>query len=111
MATNIHKLFREEALSAQHALHVGIVSLHQDPIRRLKAYKDTIASNVAYEMDEHEIENPLSKEQTRILFKILNRDLPDCGRKRGAILRYIKAYMPELKRDFSLSVYNHLRNL
>jgi hypothetical protein len=43
-------------------------------------------------LDTYEIQHGLTDNQIRILFKILARDLDDCGRKRGAILRYIKHY-------------------
>ena len=42
--------------------------------------------------DLHEIDHGLPKSDLRILFKILKKDYADCGRKRGAILRYIKHY-------------------
>jgi len=42
--------------------------------------------------DVHGIEHGLSGQDLRILFKILKKDYEDCGRKRGAILRYIKHY-------------------
>ena len=45
--------------------------------------------------DEHEINHGLSKNEMRILHKILARAYPSdtgVGRKRGAILRYIKHF-------------------
>ena len=45
--------------------------------------------------DEHEIEHGLDKDDLRILFKILGRYYDSdtgVGRKRGAILRYIKHF-------------------
>lgn len=45
--------------------------------------------------DEHEINHGLEKDEMRILHKILARDYPSdtgVGRKRGAILRYIKHF-------------------
>jgi hypothetical protein len=37
----------------------------------------------------------LTEQDVRILKKILRKDLPDAGRKRGAILRYIKHFKQE----------------
>jgi hypothetical protein len=42
--------------------------------------------------DTYEINHGLSNEDHRILLKIIAKELPDVGRKRGAILRYIAAY-------------------
>jgi phage tail protein X len=42
--------------------------------------------------DTYDIKHGLSDHRLRILLKIVAKDLPDCGRKRGAILRYIDAY-------------------
>jgi len=49
-------------------------------------------------LDTYEVNHGLTDNQLRILFKILARDLDDCGRKRGAILRYIRHY-EENQRD------------
>ena len=37
----------------------------------------------------------LNVQEQRILMKILRKDFQDCGRKRGAILRYIKHFKEE----------------
>lgn len=42
--------------------------------------------------DDYTVEHGLSDEEIRILFKIMAKDYPDAGRKRGAILRYINYY-------------------
>lgn len=45
--------------------------------------------------DEHEVNHGLAKDELRILFKILGRHYDSdtgVGRKRGAILRYIKHF-------------------
>jgi len=56
--------------------------------------------------DLHTIEHGLCEQDLRVLFKILRKDYEDCGRKRGAILRYIKHYKEvadEAKPKLSLS--------
>ena len=63
------------------------------------------------EYDTWEIQPELSPQELRILFKIINKRLPDCGRKRGAILRYIKAYMPEPKPNYGVRILQKLNNL
>lgn len=62
--------------------------------------------------DVHEIEHGLSEKELRILFKILSRHYQDCGRKRGAILRYIKHYKEiEDQQKPKLSLFKLHRNL
>lgn len=111
MENNLRSIFDVKARPAQRYAHENISELGTYKPRMLRPYQDGIADQVAREMDEHEVDNPLSKEETRILFKILRKELPDCGRKRGAILRYIKAYTPEPERNLSYAMYNHIRNL
>ena len=111
MENNLHSIFNERAHPTQRYAHENISEFSLYKPRMLRPYQNEIADRVAHEMDEHEIDNPLSKEATRILFKILRKELPDCGRKRGAILRYIKAYTPEPERNLSYAMYNHIRNL
>lgn len=111
MENNLRSIFDVKARPAQRYAHENISELGTYKPRMLRPYQDGIADQVAREMDEHEVDNPLSKEETRILFKILRKELPDCGRKRGAILRYIKAYTPEPERNLSFAMYNHIRNL
>ena len=110
MATNLYKVFSDDAYPTSSSMHHHIEALHNDPIRRKQQVSDNLPRLVSTELDEHDIENPLSREETRILFKILRKDLPDCGRKRGAILRYIKAYMPERERNLSIAMYNHIKH-
>ena len=43
-------------------------------------------------LDQHEIKHGLTDAQVRILLKIVAKEYDDCGRKRGAILRYIKHF-------------------
>ena len=45
--------------------------------------------------DNDEVRHGLSDKELRVLFKILGKKYDDCGRKRGAILRYIKHYMEQ----------------
>lgn len=59
--------------------------------------------------DTYEVDHGLNKKDLRILFKILAKDLPDCGRKRGAILRYIKAYQSNEK-NIAKSLQTYLDN-
>jgi|TARA_R110002051_G_scaffold181387_1_gene250869 hypothetical protein len=47
------------------------------------------------ELDTDEIQHGLSDEELRVLLKIIAKRYDDCGRKRGAILRYIKHYMEQ----------------
>ena len=47
------------------------------------------------ELDTNDIEHGLSDQELRVLFKILGKCYDDCGRKRGAILRYIKHYIEQ----------------
>ena len=43
-------------------------------------------------LDEYEINHGLSDSEIRVLLKIVAKEYEDCGRKRGAILRYIKHF-------------------
>jgi len=58
--------------------------------------------------DTYEIDHGLSRSEVRTLFKILAKELPDCGRKRGAILRYIKHYHNPEQHGTGYSLYHHL---
>jgi|ETNvirenome_2_60_1030617.scaffolds.fasta_scaffold88517_2 hypothetical protein len=58
--------------------------------------------------DNYEINHGLSRSEVRTLFKILAKELPDCGRKRGAILRYIKHYHKPEQHSTGYSLYQHL---
>ena len=96
---------------------LSIDSLHQ----RHDRYWD-YGNNASYERqhekrdrearDVHDIEHGLSEKELRILFKILSRHYQDCGRKRGAILRYIKHYKEiEDEQKPKLSLFNLHREL
>jgi hypothetical protein len=96
---------------------LSIKSLHQ----KYDQYWD-YGNNASYERqyekrdrearDVHDIEHGLSEKELRILFKILSRHYQDCGRKRGAILRYIKHYKEiEDEKKPKLSLFNLHREL
>ena len=72
-------------------------SLHQRYDRQWQLGQHSYASKELEQRDleirdVHPINHGLSEQDLRILFKILKKDYEDCGRKRGAILRYIKHY-------------------
>lgn len=56
---------------------------------------------------EHRIpkRKPIPKEDLIVLEKLYHKDYPDCGRKRGALLRYIKFFREEYETP------DHLPNL
>jgi len=64
--------------------------------RNATRYRDTVISGEQYarqrESDTYPVDHQLSDSDFRILCKILCKEYEDCGRKRGAILRYIKHY-------------------
>ena len=62
-------------------------------------------------LDTYEVQHGLTDNQIRILFKILARDLDDCGRKRGAILRYIKHYEENQKHLGDKKLFTTLQTL
>lgn len=62
-------------------------------------------------LDNYEVQHGLTDNQIRILFKILARDLDDCGRKRGAILRYIKHYEENQKHLGDKKLFSTLQAL
>lgn len=68
----------------------GMVSAHDLPLSAERQHHNNL-----HEKDEHEIHHGLSDQDLRILHKIIARDYPTdtgVGRKRGAILRYIKYF-------------------
>tara|TARA_E500000318_G_scaffold111898_1_gene132496 strand:+ start:2375 stop:2713 length:339 start_codon:yes stop_codon:yes gene_type:complete len=59
---------------------------------------DRIKRTEEYSTDSYELswaDTGLTNEDQRILKKILRKDFKDAGRKRGAILRYIKHFKKE----------------
>ena len=81
--------------------------LSREGRRNILQHCDLIKSEEDYELDKYEINHGLSPKEHRTLLKILAKDFPDCGRKRGAILRYIKAFTPEENTD-NRKLYNIL---
>lgn len=56
------------------------------------SFQHPITETSDYLLDKHKINHGLTDAQVRILFKILAKEYENCGRKRGAILRYISHY-------------------
>jgi hypothetical protein len=83
----------------------------QDSPRQLNNISTGVENEQARLEDTYEIQPDLTSEQLRVLFKIINKQLPDCGRKRGAILRYIRAYMPEPQPNYGSKILQRLKNL
>lgn len=97
--SNIYKSISTQRVVADssHTWLQDATSNHISPAY-FRGYKQNLESQTQQEFDTYDVDNPLNAEDTRILFKILHKQYADCGRKRGAILRYIKAYR-ELKPD------------
>tara|TARA_R110001606_G_C15061491_1_gene614806 strand:+ start:286 stop:633 length:348 start_codon:yes stop_codon:yes gene_type:complete len=89
--------------------HEHAAQIHREAGRYVNRTIDHIEQDTQHELDTYDIEHGLSKADLRILLKIVAKELPDCGRKRGAILRYIKAYAPETNND-NRKLYNILNN-
>lgn len=87
--------------------HYYASNLNREGRRSVLQYCDSIKGEESHELDTYEIHHGLSPKELRTLLKILAKDFPDCGRKRGAILRYIKAFMPEENTD-NRKLYNIL---
>ena len=102
-----------EALSR---LHVVAPTYHRTPPlgnTSMSEENNISASNQrqkTYEDDTQAIEHGLSVDEVRVLFRILAKEYEDCGRKRGAILRYIKSYHKP-KEKLGQSLYQKLRRL
>lgn len=92
-----------ESLGSLHCVysagHEHAAQIHRDSGRYVSRTVDLIHNDTQSELDTYEIDHGLSKADLRILLKIVAKQLPDCGRKRGAILRYIKAYTTETNND------------
>ncbi len=82
-------------------------NLNREGRRSILQYCDSIKGEESHQLDTYEIHHGLSPKELRTLLKIVAKDFPDCGRKRGAILRYIKAFMPEENTD-NRKLYNIL---
>lgn len=79
--------------------HNYIDQIHREGNRYIARTKGHIEEDTKRHLDTYDIDHGLSAQDLRILLKIVAKQLPDCGRKRGAILRYIKAYTPEPNND------------
>lgn len=77
--------------------------------RHIHGAQQRINRESAQAEDTYEVEHGLNAEELRILFKILAKQLPDCGRKRGAILRYIKAFQKEETKNIPKSLHKYLK--
>jgi len=73
----------------------------------LKRYNEMLETQHSSYADTYPVQHGLTDSEMRILHKILAKDLPDCGRKRGAILRYIKAYQTE-QPNHGINLYRSL---
>jgi len=89
--------------------HEHAAQIHRDSGRYVSRTVDHIKNDTQHELDTYDIEHGLSNADLRVLLKIVAKKLPDCGRKRGAILRYIKAYTTETNND-NRKLYNILNN-
>lgn len=103
--TNITNAFRTCRTSLQR-WHESPWDFSRDDFRRLSS---NLPEREAVHLDTHPINHGLDKDDLRILFKILAKDLPECGRKRGAILRYIDAYK-QPKQELGKNLYRFLKS-
>jgi len=72
---------------------------------------ENIDINMSRVNDTYEINHGLSNEDHRILLKIVAKELPDVGRKRGAILRYIAAYKEKQEPMIGSQLLRHLNRI
>lgn len=79
--------------------HTYAETIHREGTRNLERTRRHIEDDTKRHLDTYDINHGLSTQDLRTLLKIVAKELPDCGRKRGAILRYIKAYTPEPNDD------------
>jgi hypothetical protein len=89
--------------------HLRPEYIHSEPSRNHYRIAESVKGDTDIELGKNEIEHGLNSRDLRTLFKILAKELPNCGRKRGAILRYIKAYTEEENTD-NRKLYNILIN-
>jgi hypothetical protein len=86
--------------------HERPYDLNSGDVERVNA---RLVIDEARELDTYPVEHGLDPAELRILFKILARELPECGRKRGAILRYINAYK-QPKQQLGKDLHRFLKN-
>lgn len=82
-----------EAFDSQMPRHTSTHLVNQiSRVTDLGYYNRSLKERNEKATDEYPINHPLNPAEMRILLKILNKEYEDCGRKRGAILRYIEHY-------------------
>lgn len=79
---NVNAYFDREHMNDGISYHIA------DRIKRTEEHRTD-----AYKIEWHD--TGLTPQDIRILQKILRKDFPDAGRKRGAILRYIRHFKQE----------------
>jgi len=72
---------------------------------------ENIETNMLRVNDAYAINHGLSNEDHRILLKIVAKELPDVGRKRGAILRYIAAYKEKPEPEIGSQLLRYLNKI
>ena len=75
----------------------------------IERVKSRLVNDEARQLDTYPVDHGLDPAELRILFKILAKELPECGRKRGAILRYINAYK-QPKQQLGKDLHRFLKN-
>ena len=73
-------------------------------------YRNCTRNTNEVSLDQHRIDwsDILRAEEERTLKKILMKDFPDAGRKRGAIMRYIKHFTKDPGEQVGHKLYNEL---
>lgn len=73
-------------------------------------YRNATRNTNEVSLDQHRIDwsDILTAEEERTLKKILMKDFPDAGRKRGAIMRYIKHFTKDPGEQVGRKLYNQL---
>jgi len=73
-------------------------------------YRHSTQNTNELALDKHPIHwaDILTVEEERTLKKILAKDFPDAGRKRGAIMRYIKHFTKDPGEQVGRKIYNQL---
>jgi hypothetical protein len=84
------------------ALHTGH---YADRMRTLKNARHCSCTT-------HKVVEPIPEDDLRILEKIYHKEYEDCGRKRGALLRYIKHYRESVEPvNHSQRLFKHINKL
>jgi len=103
--TNITNAF-QDCRTSVYRWHENPWDFSRSDLEHLQA---KLPEREAIHLDTQPINHGLDKDDLRILFKILAKDLPECGRKRGAILRYIDAYK-QPKQELGKNLYRFLKS-